>query len=95
MTTSYPVTTYVHASKTVTTSSTTMVAASSTRLALIIVNTGANTVYIRLDGGTAVADNSAFPLYPGDNISPHLMPGDIITGIVASGTGSLHIVTGG
>ena len=76
------------------TSSTTLVAANWKRLFLEIQNQGTSAIYIRLDGGVAVADSTATQILPGDSWWGFVLPGTLVTGISASGTNAVHIDEG-
>lgn len=79
----------------VTTSSTTISAAQAQRTYLLIQNQGSVSVYIRLDGGTAVADKTATRLLPGESWEVlNNLPGTAITAIAASGTQAVHVTEG-
>ena len=81
-----------HSTASVTSSTTTVLAANVGRIAALIVNDGTSTVWLRLDGGTAVA-NEGIPL--GANGGSYYMVGiydnidadkGAISGITASAT---------
>lgn len=91
---SFPVTTMTHTGTTVSTSSVTIAAASAQRTYLMIQNQGAVSVYIRLDGGTAVADKTALRLLPGESYEVvGFLPASLVTAIAASSC-DVHVVAG-
>jgi len=95
MMTGYPVTTMVHTGTTVTTSSTVIAAANPKRMYLYVQNMGLVDVYIREDGGTAIADKTAYRLSPRQGWHFHPMPASSVTAIAASGTCDIHVISGG
>jgi len=91
----YPTTTFTHSNvAALGTSSTTIVAANNKRLYLEIQNQGTSAIYLRLDGGTAVADSTAVQVLPGDEWWGFVLPVSAVTGISASGTNAVAVVEG-
>ncbi len=92
---SFPVTTMTHTGTSVTTANTTIATASAQRTYLMIQNQGTAAVYIRLDGGVAVADETALRLLPGESYEVvGFLPASLVTAIAASGTQDVHVVAG-
>jgi len=90
----YPITTFTHLGTDVPTSNTTIFAGTSKLMSLEIQNQGGASVYIRLDGGVAVADKTAFRILPGQTYWARQCPAGAVTAISESGTNAVHVVTG-
>ena len=92
---SYPVTTMTHTGTDVSTVSIEVVGNDSDRTYLLVQNQGSSSVWIRWDGGVAVADRSADKLLPGQSMEPKPnMTASSVTAISLTGS-VVHVVAGG
>ncbi len=92
---SFPVTTMTHTGTAVSTVSIEVVGNDEYRTYLLILNQGSGAAWIRSDGGTAVADNTAERLLPGESMEPKPnMTASSVTAISLTGT-IIHVVSGG
>lgn len=91
---SYPVTTMTHTGTDISTVSIEVVGADSDRTYLLVQNQGTGSVWIRWDGGVAVADKTADKLFPGQSMEPRPnMTASAVTAISLTGS-VVHVVAG-